>query len=159
MLKPTSLRQALIAALPALHDNPEHLRLTTGSGRIVSTLAASLSFEAHYPLTLTLAPFSGALEEVITPLLAWLRVNQPDVMSRAAEQPGGIGWQLTTADDGSQRLEIQLTLSERAIVSQQEGSLHTVWVPEPQEPAPVTRPVELWMKDELVSRQSSPDEG
>src|SRR5690349_20087371 len=108
MLKPTSLREALVAGLPALHDNPEHVPLTTGSGRIVSTLAGSLALEAHYPLTLTLAPFSGALGEVITPLLAWLRINQPDVMSRTAEQPGGIGWQLTTADDGSQRLEIQL---------------------------------------------------
>lgn len=153
MLKPTSLRQALAAAIPDLRDHPDHLRLTTESGRIVSTLAATLSFEAQYQLQLIVSPFTGELEEVVVPLLAWLRVNQPDLMPVNPEQPGGFSWQLATAADGTPQLTILIPLTERALVSQQGETLHATWVQEPPEPAAVTRPVELWMKDELVSRQ------
>ena len=47
MLKPNQLRKALTASLPLLQRNPDSLNVYTDNGRIVSTLAISLSFEYH----------------------------------------------------------------------------------------------------------------
>ena len=45
-----------------------------------------------------------------------------------------------------------LMLTERTLVSEVDGALHVKNIPEPPPPEPVTRPVELYINGELVSK-------
>ena len=49
-------------------------------------------------------------------------------------------------------LRISLMLTERTLVSEVDGALHVKNIPEPTPPEPVTRPVELYINGELVSK-------
>ncbi|MES3683098.1 phage tail protein, partial [Escherichia coli] len=45
-----------------------------------------------------------------------------------------------------------LMLTERTLVSEVDGALHVKNIPEPTPPEPVTRPMELYINGELVSK-------
>ncbi|MBK1757961.1 MAG: phage tail protein, partial [Escherichia coli] len=47
---------------------------------------------------------------------------------------------------------ISLRLTERTLVKEVDGALHVSYAPEPPLPEPVTRPVELYVNGELVSK-------
>ncbi len=51
------------------------------NGSIASTLATSLSFEKRYTLNVIVTDFTGDFDLLIVPVLAWLRENQPDIMT------------------------------------------------------------------------------
>lgn len=69
MLKPEQLRAALLNAIPLLQQNPERLRLGIVNGRVVSTLAPSLSFEYRYQLNLALDVPSADDDRVMVTVL------------------------------------------------------------------------------------------
>ncbi|EKF2709667.1 phage tail protein, partial [Escherichia coli] len=81
MLKPDSLRRALTDAVTVLKTNPDMLRIFVDNGSIASTLATSLSFEKRYTLNVIVTDFTGDFDLLIVPVLAWLRENQPDIMT------------------------------------------------------------------------------
>ena len=81
MLKPDSLRRALTDAVTVLKTSPEMLRIFVDNGSIASTLATSLSFEKRYTLNVIVTDFTGDFDLLIVPVLAWLRENQPDIMT------------------------------------------------------------------------------
>ena len=81
MLKPDSLRRALTDAVTVLKTSPEMLRIFVDNGSIASTLATSLSFEKRYTLNVIVTDFTGDFDLLIEPVLAWLRENQPDIMT------------------------------------------------------------------------------
>lgn len=70
MLKPEQLRAALFNAIPVLQQNPERLRLGIANGRVISTLAPSLSFEYRYQLNLALDGPSADDDRVMVAVLA-----------------------------------------------------------------------------------------
>lgn len=86
MLKPDSLRRALTDAVTVLKTSPEMLRIFVDNGSIASTLATSLSFEKRYTLNVIVTDFTGDFDLLIVPVLAWLRENQPDIMTTDAGQ-------------------------------------------------------------------------
>ena len=90
MLKPTLLRAALLAQVPLLQTDPQRLTLTLEPGRVVSTLASSLSFEYQYPLRVTLSQYVDDEDALMLPLLLWRRDNQPDQQASADKQPNAI---------------------------------------------------------------------
>ncbi|CTX56832.1 tail protein [Escherichia coli] len=49
-------------------------------------------------------------------------------------------------------ISISLMLTERTLVSEVDGALHVKNIPEPPPPEPVTRPMELYINGELVSK-------
>ena len=55
-------------------------------------------------------------------------------------------------DGDSVDISISLQLTERILVSQEQGTLHATYSPEPPLPEPVTRPLELYINGELVSQ-------
>lgn len=57
-----------------------------------------------------------------------------------------------TNGDLSADISISLMLTERTLVSEVDGALHVKNIPEPTPPEPVTRPVELYINGELVSK-------
>ena len=152
MHKLKSLRQALIDAVPQLRANPERLQMSVGSGNIDARLASSLSFEKQYELKAKVSGFSGYSEGIFVPVLAWLRENQPDIFTLDEGRKNGYLFQIVLNDDETADISFSLQLTERILVSQNEGTLLATYSPEPPLPEPVTRPIELYINGELVSR-------
>ncbi|EPC4045196.1 phage tail protein [Enterobacter mori] len=152
MHKLKSLRQALIDAVPQLRANPERLAMSVGSGNIDARLASSLSFEKKYELKAKVSGFSGDSEGIFVPVLAWLRENQPDMFTLEQGQKNGFLFQVALNDDETAEIGFSLQLTERILVAQEEGTLLATYSPEPPLPEPVTRPIELYINGELVSR-------
>ena len=49
-------------------------------------------------------------------------------------------------------VDISLQLTERTIIKEESGTLHVSYAPEPPQPELVTRPKELYINGELVSK-------
>lgn len=152
MLKPDSLRKALTDAVPVLRNNPDMLRLFIDGGSMGATLAASLSFEKRYTLNVVVTDFTGEIDLLLVPVLAWLREQQPDIMTTDEGRKKGFTWIADINNDSSMDISISLLLTERTRVSQVGDALYVDNIPEPAPPEPVTRPMALYMRDELVSK-------
>ncbi|TCQ90212.1 MULTISPECIES: phage tail protein [Rahnella] len=152
MLKPAQLRKALTDAVPVLQTSPDTLRMFVDNGRIVSTLASSLSFEYQYQVELLITDFAHDCDLIIVPILAWLREHQPDIMATPDKQQTGYKFKADMLNDGSYDIAVYLQLTERVIVKQIDAGLYVEHVPEPQLPEPVERPRELYLHGELVSQ-------
>ncbi|HBM8967518.1 TPA: phage tail protein, partial [Escherichia coli] len=127
-------------------------RIFVDNGSIASTLATSLSFEKRYTLNVIVTDFTGDFDLLIVPVLAWLRENQPDIMTTDAGQKKGFTFYADINNDSSFDISISLMLTERTLVSEVDGALHVKNIPEPPPPEPVTRPMELYINGELVSK-------
>ncbi|QIR24514.1 phage tail protein [Enterobacter sp. SES19] len=152
MHKLKSLRQALIDAIPQLNANPERLQMSVGSGNIDARLASSLSFEKRYALNAKASGFTGDSEGFFVPVLAWLRENQPDIFTLDDGRKNGYTFTIVLNDDDTMDITISVQLTERILVSQDQGALHATYSPEPPLPEPVTRPKALYINGELVSQ-------
>ena len=118
MLKPQQLRQALTDSVPELQRNPDALNVFIDSGRIVSTLASSLSFKYQYRLNMVITDYAGNIDLLIVPLLAWLRTNEPDIMASEEKRRTGFTFEADVISDTASDISIELQLSERVIVKQ-----------------------------------------
>ena len=152
MLKPDSLRKALTDASPVLAANPDMLRLYVDGGNIAATLATSLSFEKQYTLNVIVTDFTGDFDLILVPVLAWLREHQPDILSTDTGQKKGFTFEADIISASSFDISISLLLTERTLVDEVGAALHVRCIPEPSLPEPVTRPLELYIKGELVSK-------
>ncbi|BFU35734.1 MAG TPA: phage tail protein [Enterobacter asburiae] len=152
MHKLKSLRQALIDAIPQLNANPERLQMSVGGGNIDARQASSLSFEKRYALNVKVSGFTGDSEGFFVPVLAWLRENQPDIFTLDEGRKNGYTFAIVLNDDDTMDITISVQLTERILVSQEQGALHATYSPEPPLPEPVTRPKALYVNGELVSQ-------
>jgi hypothetical protein len=152
MLKPASLKKTLFKSVPLLRQNPDMLRLFIDNGAIDGTLAASLSFENRYSLDVTVTDYTGDMNMLLVPVAAWLRENQPDIMTADAGKRHGFTYVADINNDDSIDLRISLSLTERTLVKENGGALHVTQLGEPPEPEPVIRPMELYINGELVSQ-------
>jgi hypothetical protein len=152
VLKPAQLRKALTDAVPVLQTSPDTLRMFVDNGRIVSTLAPSLSFEYQYQVELLVTDFVQDCDLIVVPILAWLREHQPDIMATAEKQQTGYKFKADMLNDGSYDIAIYLQLTERVIVKQIDAGLHVEHRPEPPLPEPVERPREMYLGGQLVSQ-------
>ena len=152
MHKLKSLRQALIDAIPQLNANPERLQMSVGGGNIDARQASSLSFEKRYALNVKVSGFTGDSEGFFVPVLAWLRENQPDIFTLDEGRKNGYTFAVVLNDDDTMDITISVQLTERILVSQEQGALHATYSPEPPLPEPVTRPKALYVNGELVSQ-------
>lgn len=152
MHKLKSLRQALIDAIPQLNANPERLQMSVGGGNVDARLASSLSFEKRYALNVKVSGFTGDSEGFFVPVLAWLRENQPDIFTLDEGRKNGYTFAIVLNDDDTMDITISVQLTERILVSQEQGALHATYSPEPPLPEPVTRPKALYVNGELVSQ-------
>ncbi|EPE4190751.1 phage tail protein [Yersinia enterocolitica] len=152
MLKPDNLRKTLTDAVPMLRTNPDMLRLFVDNGKIAATLAASLSFEKQYTLNVVVTDFTGDIDLLLVPIMAWLRENQPDIMTTDEGQKKGFTWYTDINNDNSIDVSINLLLTERTLVREVDSALHVQNIPEPSQPEPITRPAEMWVNGELVSQ-------
>ncbi|WP_338560681.1 phage tail protein [Erwinia sp. E_sp_B04_7] len=150
MQKPKQLRQALTDSVPLLQRNPDSLNMFIDGGRIASTLASSLSFEYQYQLNLVVTDYGDNLDLLMVPLLAWLRENQPDIMATEEKRRTGFTFKADVLSDTLCDISIDLQLTERVIVKQEGAALHVTHVGENSLPENDARPVQLYVKGELI---------
>lgn len=152
MLKPDSLRNALYKSVPVLRDNPDMIHLFADNGKIAATLARSLSFEKQYTLNVVVTDFTGELDLLFVPIMAWLRVNQPDIMTTDEGMKKGFTFNIDLNSNSSIDISINLLLTERTVVRQEGDALHVETLPEPVEDDTIIIPAELWRDGEIVSQ-------
>lgn len=146
MLKPNQLREALLARVPQLKDHPERLTIALEQGTVACTPAASLSFEYQYPLRITLSEPGDDIDALVVALLLWLRENQPDLMITPARRESGMVFSRGANGD----FTVVILLTERVLVSEEDGALHVTHVPEPLPPEVIPRPWQLYINHQLV---------
>lgn len=117
MLKPASLRAALECALPELAANPDRLILYIDEGRIHSRYGDSLSFEYRYRLNLVLLDYAHHASAALVPLLAWLRVNQPELGLNPDLADSAVTFEAEILNHASMDFAVRLQLTERVIVT------------------------------------------
>ncbi|CNI77461.1 TPA: phage tail protein [Yersinia enterocolitica] len=150
MLKPKLLRQALTDSLTLLQTNPDKLKMFVDGGRIVSTLAPSLSFENQYTLTLFIEDFPSDVDYLFVPILAWLREHQPDIMATEEKRRTGFIHKVDVISDVLSDIRIDLQLTERVIVKEVDGALHVNHALEPTWPGAATRPTAIYFNGEVI---------
>ncbi len=152
MQKMKSLRSALTNAVPQLKTNPEMMRIFADEGNVDARLVASLSHEKIYTLTVIVCDFVGDPDLIFVSMAAWLRENQPDICTTDEGRKKGYRFQMGLNDGDSVDISISLQLTERTLVRDENGALHVSYAPEPPLPDSVTRPTELYINGELVSK-------
>ena len=155
MLKPKQLRAALTTCVPLLQRNPDSLNMFIDNGRMVSTLASSLSFEYQYQLNLVITDYDGDLDLLVVPVLAWLRENQPDIMATEEKRRTGFTFNADVISDTLIDISMNLQLTERVIVKDEGGALHVNHIGEPPLPENNSRPTQFYVHGELVSEWQS----
>ncbi|KVH68821.1 phage tail protein [Burkholderia cepacia] len=122
MNKPDSLRAALTAAIPEFARNPDRLHVFIEQGSIATTAANSLSFEYAYTLDVVVTDYAGHADHLIVPVIAWLKVNQPEMLLNRELCRDGFRFQAELLDNGKSDVEILLKLTERVgVLEKPEG--------------------------------------
>jgi len=157
MNKPDSLRAHLLASVPGLKKNTERLLMFIDNGKVRCTAAASLSFEYTYSLQIILTDFAGHPDTVMLPILAWVRVNQSELLVNLEKSEEGLKFEADIIDNTKVDMSISLPLTERVLLTRQDDGTFKATHPgeslyEPED----TTPVEIYADNELISAWQPP---
>lgn len=159
MIKPTSLRNHLLAAVPGLSRNRDQLKIFVDGGSIRCTAAAGLSFEYSYTVELLLTDYPGSADAVAIPLLAWVRQHQSELLANQNKHAESIKFEVEILNNDLADMSIRLPLTERVIVKPQADG--TLQVSHPAEPALTEAlpagPIQLIANGELIAEWNSGD--
>ena len=134
MKKLNSIKDALLKKIPYLGNNPEKLYLFVDDGGIFATNEPSLSYEYIYSLNIILEAFPGDQNVVFAVVVEWVKQHQPDILANPDKRANGIRFEADILNSQSANISIDLKLTERVIVSVQDGKYHVEAVPEPENP-------------------------
>lgn len=129
MKKPDLLRAALAAADPDLARNPDGLILWADQGSVASPMTPSFSFAYTYRLHGLLLNYGGHQAVLTIAILAWLRVQQPDML-----QPNkpAFTFEVDFMDNKTVDLEFYLDLTEQVrAVQREDGGFDMEFLTEP----------------------------
>ncbi len=128
MKKPESLRALLFAT--ALVGQAEKLATFIDRGTVKCRRGANLTFEYRYTLSLVVQGYSGSVDALMIPILAWIAEQQPDLLDRAPNEPFSFESELLDADTADVSIELELT---EIVLVQRTGKAEFVatHVPEP----------------------------
>ncbi len=134
MKKLNNIKDTLLKKIPYLGTNPEKLYLFVDDGGIFATNESSLSYEYIYSLNIILEAFPGDQNVVFAVVVEWVKQHQPDILANPDRRANGIRFEADILNSQSANISIDLKLTERVIVSVQEGKYHVEAVPEPENP-------------------------
>lgn len=157
MNKLNSLRTHLLANVPELKYNQERLLIFVDQGRIRATAAPGLSFEYSFTLNIILTDYTGSPDAVAVPLLAWVLVNQSELMTNLEKGKEAIQFEVDVIDENQVDMSLTLPLTERVIVKRlEDGTLQITHPQEPQytEQLPAT-PMQLIADGDVLSSWTS----
>lgn len=133
MKKPADLRAHLASSVPCLAKDPDNLHVFIENGNVVSRIGGGLSFEYRYTVTLIVTDFTDHADTLVIPLLAWIAINQPDLLQHPEKQEQAIRMTAEILDKDTVDIEIKLDLTERVIVTTNPDGSYTA--EHPAEPA------------------------
>lgn len=161
MWKLQSLRTLIESAVPDLKTNPENLIVAASSGRVVSTMGESLSFEYAYTIEITVLDFTGHTDALFVPLNAWLRVHQPELLQNPDAQATGLQFQVELLNTAGADVGIKVPVTERVIVKPDPNHPTRMTCEHPPEPQVIgtnrlPEHWELWFRDEKLAEWDIP---
>ena len=115
MEKPSSLRETLTGALPALQIDPQKLSIFVVGGRILHTGTDALSWEYSYTLRVLLLDYADHADAVMAPVVGWMKRNQPEVFDNPERRARAIRFEAEYLNTSAIDLQIELELTERVI--------------------------------------------
>lgn len=122
MLKPSSLRAHLTAAVPDLARDPENLLLLVENGHIIATGTAALSWQYRYTLSLIVLDWAGHADALIAPLLAWAKRHQPELFDNPARREQAIRFQVEMLSTSTADIQISIDLTEDVLARPRAGA-------------------------------------
>lgn len=135
MLKPNELRAIITMANPYLKRDPDKLQVFLDSGKIVCHGAASLSYEYEYALNVIVQDYPHHADQIILPMLAYLRTQQPELFENAEKAKSVIRFEAEIQGQQTIDLSLVVELTERVLVKQEgSGKLTAHHVGEPAHP-------------------------
>lgn len=116
MLKLTTLRAAITAALPEMARNPENLRIwiERGAGRCQGTATDAFGFT--FQANVLIVEMTSDIAVLSHAIFRWLRVNQPDLLVPGKE---GFSFDADILDNGSVDVLFQIQLTQNVTVAPQ----------------------------------------
>lgn len=129
MKKPEGLRRLLLKAVPALATDPANLSMYIDKGS-VSARAGSLSFEYGYTLNVVVQDYSGDIDALMVPILAWIAEQQPDLIERDPRKPFSFECEILDTDAADVSIDLELTEAVR-VERQPSGGYRATHLEEP----------------------------
>ena len=111
MRKPNDLQAWLINSVHELQSNPEKLQIYIEQGSLNFNPVGGLHFEYRYNLTLLVIDFAADTDNLIVPLLAWVKVNQPEIADDAIQLEAEI------IDKHKTDISVSIPLTEHVLVT------------------------------------------
>lgn len=121
MKKPADLRAHLAETVPSLQAHPDKLHIFIERGAIAARLGGGMSFEYRYDLVLIVTDFSDHADTLMIPLLAWISVNQPDLMQHPERINEAIKFEAELIDHDKVDLQLTIALTEAVVVVATDG--------------------------------------
>ncbi len=134
MKKPDSMRQAISDGLDVLKKNPDTLHLFVDEGLVVSTGVPAPGWEYRYTLNVVVTDYAGDPNLLIAVVCDWLTIHQPDAMNNAELREKLFRFEVDILNNGLCDIALYLALTERVIVTVDNGVATVEAVPEPQNP-------------------------
>lgn len=129
MIKPKSLRAAIVALQPDLGRDPDKLVMWVEQGSIRSNSTPALGFAYRYRLNIMLVEFAGAPSIIMLAVTNWLRENQPE---RVVPGQEAFAFEVDMIDSKTVDLQLQIQLDENVLVNAREdGGFDLQHLPEP----------------------------
>lgn len=123
MNKPERFRAALLAALPDVASDPQRLSIFVEKGKLVANGTEGAGWQYSYQLTAILQDFAGDMDTLAKAVIAWVAVEQPDMLKNPTQAERGIRFEceLMTSELADVSIEIDLT---EAVYASSEGSFN-----------------------------------
>lgn len=141
MRKAVELREYLTRHNRFLSENPDRLHVFVDQGNILSTASRSLSHEYRFTLTIVVTDYAGPTDALMLPLLAWIRINQPELLANKERRENAISFDVELLNHNTADVEIKLPLTERVIVRKAPDGAGMIAVHE-DEPADPDMPID-----------------
>jgi len=128
MKKLADLRAHILANVPELKDNPEKLVTFIEDGQIEYWKGANLSHSYTLPVRVIITDYTGSVDNIVIPILAWLSYREP-----GADPENAISFEAEILKNNAYDLAITVNITERVIVKATEAGLDVEHVlPEPE---------------------------
>jgi hypothetical protein len=111
MNKPERFRTTLLAALPDLANDPQRLSIFVEKGKLMASGTEGAGWHYSYQLTAILQDFAGDMDMLAKAVIAWVAIEQPDMLKNPAQAERGIRFEceLMTAELADVSIDIDLT--------------------------------------------------
>lgn len=115
MIKPESLRTALLLHLPDIANDPQKLLIFAERGRVIATGAAGDSWEYAYQLTVIVQDYAGDMNALTATVLRWLAETQPDLLLSPDAMRNAVRFEAELMTNELADVQFQLDVTEAVI--------------------------------------------